>query len=132
MERSFAMPSSTSFTQLIREVHTESVALLDRTLGDAADALAHFSGRAASWADQAGLAVAEAGEEAAATAATASRSAADTAADTAERYASHAGSRLTKAAARCAENLSEFVLRIGDAVSEPSEPQRPRDRTPLQ
>lgn len=115
------MPSSAPFTQLIRTVRTESGTLLDRAIAEAGEQIAQFSGRAASWADQAGEAVAEVGDEAATTAATASRSAAENAAETAERYAGQAGSRLAWAAGRCAESLSEIVLRIGDAVSSPED-----------
>jgi methyl-accepting chemotaxis protein len=121
------MSRTAPFTQLIRTVRTESGTLLDRAIGEAAEQIAQFSGRAASWADQAGEAVAEVGEEAATTAATASRSAADSAAETAEWYAGHAGGRLTRAAGRCAGSLSDFVLRIGDAVSDPREPRSRRD-----
>jgi len=116
------MASSVPFTQLIQTVRTQADALLDRARSETADQIAQFSGRAASWADQAGAAAAEVSEETAATVGSAGRSAAETAAGTADRYARRTGDCLARVTGRSAHSLSEFLLRVGDALTEPRPP----------
>jgi hypothetical protein len=113
------MPDTAPFAQLTDTVRTQASALLSRARSDASDQVAQLSGRAASWADQAGIAVAAVSEEAAAAAGEASRGAADTAARTAERYATLASDRVTRVAGRVTHGIGELFLRAGEALTDP-------------
>jgi ubiquinone biosynthesis protein UbiJ len=112
------MTSPAPLSQLVNTVRTQASALLGRARSETADQIAQLSGRAASWADQAGEAVGEASEEAAASVSSAGRSAADTAAESAERYVQLAGDRLARATGRATHSLGELALRLGEAITD--------------
>lgn len=103
---------------LFQTVRTQTSALLERSQNEAAEQIAQFSGRAASWADQAGAAIGEVSEETAATVGSVGHSAADIA----ERYALRAGALLAQEAGRWAHGLSELALRAGENLTEDRPP----------
>lgn len=108
------MPVTEPFRQLVQTIRTQAGTLLERSQNETSEQIAQFSGRAASWAEQAGVAIGQISEEAAA----ALGSLGHGAADRAERYAQQAGERLAQGAGRAAHGLSELALRAGENLTE--------------
>lgn len=96
------MPVPEAFSKLVDSTVAQTAKFYEQVREDAAEHVARFSGRAASWADQAGAATAEFTEDAATKAAAVSRTAAD---------------RVAHATSGLADNVGERIIRVGERLS---------------
>ncbi|MEB3370204.1 hypothetical protein [Saccharopolyspora mangrovi] len=96
------MPVPEAFSKLVDTTVAQTAKLYAQVREDTSEHVARVSGRAASWADQAGAATAEFTEDAATKAAAVSRTAAD---------------RVATATSGFAEDVGERIIRVGEKLS---------------
>ncbi|SFS87634.1 hypothetical protein [Saccharopolyspora flava] len=96
------MPVPEAFSKLVDTTVAQTAKFYEQVRQDGAEHVARFSGRAASWADQAGAATADFTEDAATKAAAVSRTAAD---------------KVATATSGLAENVGERIIRLGEKLT---------------